>query len=245
MKQDNLGDRMKEYERDYSFTISWGIPVLIRLDGRAFHTYTKGLSKPYDQEFINAMWETAKVLCDEIHGAQFAYHQSDEISILIHNYKKHVTQPWLGKRIQKMVSVAAGIASGVMTMESPKIFGSAKRACFDARVWQLSEAEVANYFLWRQKDCQRNSVQMLAQSLFSHKQLHAKNVTELKGMCIEQGKNWEDLPTYLKRGACIVRREYSSSHPHAPTRSKWDVDKETPIFSEDRDYIESYLKVDY
>ena len=242
---DSLGDRMKEkYERPFSYTIPGASPVVIRVDGKAFHTYTKGCDRPFDQLLIDAMWETAKVLCAEIQNAQVAFAQSDEISILLHNYKTIKTESWFDNKIQKMASVAAGIASGVMTEESPKIFGEVKRACFDARVFFVPPQEVCNYFIWRQKDWTRNSVQMLARSLFSHKQCQGKNNSELQEMCFQQGRNWNDLPVYLRRGACVVRRSYSSPHPHAPTRHRWEVDKDIPIFTQDRDYVESYLETD-
>ena len=246
---DSLGDRMKEYERSAASTLPKKLPVLLRVDGKAFHTYTKDCDRPFDQNLIEAMWETAKVLCEEIQGAQLAFVQSDEISILIHNYKNRESEPWFGNKVQKMVSVAAGSASGVMTKESVRIFGTTregifqprrKRACFDARVWVLPPFEVCNYFIWRQQDWTRNSVQMLARSLYSHKQLIGKNNPELQELCFQKGQNWNDLPTYLRRGACIVKTDY---YVDATLRSKWFVDKSIPIFTTDRDYIDRRLEV--
>ena len=244
---------MKEYERDYSYTLTKKTPVLIRVDGKAFHTYTRGLERPFDQGLIEAMWETARVLCSEIQGAQLAFVQSDEISILIHNYKTRESESWFGNKLQKMVSVAAGIASGVMTIESDAIFATRehgiviplhKRACFDARAWIMPTFEVCNYFIWRQQDWTRNSVQMLARSLYSHKELHGKNNSELQEMCFQKDTNWNDLPVYLRRGACIVKRTFETPHPNSPIRSRWEVDKDIPIFTQDRDYIDRHLEVE-
>ena len=161
-------------------------------------------------------------------GAQLAYIQSDEISILIHNYKRLTSQSWFGNQLQKMASVSAGIASGVMTLESIKVFGEYRRAVFDSRVFILPEHDVCNYFLWRQQDWTRNSVQMLARSLYSHKECYKKNNAQLQEMCVQKGYNWNDLDPYLKRGICL-------------TGSSWVIDKNIPIFSQDRNYIERYL----
>lgn len=251
----DLGNRMKEYERACSVTLMKRTPILIRVDGKAFHTYTKGCDRPFDQGLIEAMWETAKALCEEIQGAQLAYVQSDEISILVHNYKTRESESWFGNKLQKMASVSAGIASGVMTIESDRVFCDReagvyiprqKRACFDSRVWTIPPFEVCNYFIWRQQDWTRNSVQMLARSLYSHKQLHNKNNSDLQEMCFQKGKNWNDLPTYLRRGACIVRNTYTSvgEDGQAIVRSKWEVDEDIPIFTQDRYYIDRHLEVE-
>ena len=266
--KDNLGNRMKDYERAAGHVLPARLPVMLRVDGKCFSQYTKGCDRPFDQKLIEAMWEIAKTLCTEIQGAQLAYVQSDEISVFIHNYKMLTSQAWRGNKVQKMCSIAAGIASSVMTLESKKVFGKYKRACFDARVWVLPEAEVCNSLIFRQQDWTRNSVQMLARSLFSHNQCYGKNNSELQDLCMNQGRNWNDLPTYLRRGACIIRKEYKmQTHIFSPEegmdrnkafkdgkytvksgeptiRSRWEVDKKIPIFTQDRDYIDHHLKVE-
>src|SRR5690606_28151994 len=113
--------------------------------------------------------------------------------------KRHETQPWVNNRIQKIVSLSASVAASTMTILSEKT------AEFDARAFVLPESEVANYFLWRQQDATRNSIQMLARSLYSHKECDRKNTSQLQEMCFQKGKNWNDLPTSLKRGRCAVR----------------------------------------
>jgi tRNA(His) 5'-end guanylyltransferase len=194
------------------------------------------------------MNETAMYLCKNIQGAQLAYVQSDEISILVHNYKEIETQSWFDNTLQKMVSVSAGMASAVFTSLSPKIFGVHKLAIFDSRAFIVPEADVNNYFLWRQQDATRNSVQMLARSLYSHKQCEDKNNSELQELCHEKGVNWNDCPTSQKRGRCIVKitafcdgKDPRTGEVTKSLRTKWTVDNEIPIFSQDKSYINGYL----
>lgn len=264
----SLGDRMKVYENAFKAALPIRMPVIIRVDGKAFHTYTKPLKqaeKPFDPALEEVMNLTAIKLCEEIQGAQIAYVQSDEISILVHNYKKLNSQSWFGNELQKMVSVSAGIASATFTLNSYKIWSKPdgsfqaadlddfKPAYFDSRAFILPEPEVCNYFIWRQQDCTRNSVQSLARSLFSHKKCNNKNSSQLQDMCVSVGRNWNDEPTSFKRGRCIVKKqEYSNpvsngdgwSYRVPSGRWNWLVDNEIPIFTQDRDYIDKLLIVD-
>lgn len=242
----DIMDRMKRYERCWRLTITPRMPIIMRVDGKAFHTYTKKCNRPFDIAFISAMWETAKDLCKEIQGAQLAYVQSDEISILIHSYKTLNSESWFGNQVQKMVSVSASIASATMSFESIKIFDEYKKAHFDSRVFSIPESDVCNYFIARQQDWTRNSVQMLARSIYPDKQLLHKNNAKLHEMCFSMGRNWNDLPIYLKRGACIIRKVFTSTgiDGQEVTRSSWEVDKEIPIFTQDRSYINKYLEVE-
>ncbi len=251
-KGDGLGDRIKDlYESVYSsIKLPGRMPVILRIDGKAFHTLTKSCKKPFDDSLIELMNDTAKYLCENIQGAQIAYVQSDEISIFLHGYKKLTSQAWFGNELQKMVSISASLASSYFTMNSHRVFdgsgwvGSEKRklAQFDSRAFVLPESEVCNYFLWRQQDNTRNSVQMLARSLFSHKECNDKDNAELQEMCFQKGHNWNDLPTAYKRGRCIVK--VAKHTTDGVTRRKWDVDNEIPIFSSDRDYINKLLIVE-
>lgn len=253
MTNDALGDRMKTYEGAARTMLTRRLPLIIRVDGKAFHTWTNGLSRPFDLGLIMAMNNVAMALCEEVGGTAVAYVQSDEISLLIHNYKRLQTQPWFDNQVQKMVSVAASIAAATMTFESVRLFGGIKPAYFDARAFVLPEAEVANYFLWRQQDASRNSIQMLARSLYSHKELDQKNTADLNEMCFKKGHNWNDLPTYQRRGRCIVKIEEAgqaifevgSEKPVAegPRRTRWVVDNEIPLFNQGRAYIEKHLEV--
>lgn len=236
----SIMDRMKLYEKAARTKLPPRMPVIIRVDGKAFHTYTKRCHKPFDPKLMEAMDMCAMELCYQIHGAQLAYIQSDEISILIHNYKTYNTQPWFDNQVQKMVSVSAAIAASTMTLVSHTVFGYTKPATFDARAFVLPERDVCNYFLARQQDWTRNSVQMLARSFYSHKECHKKNNAELQEMCFTKGANWNNLSTSLKRGRCVVRRQNQTD----PEKWVWKIDEEIPIFSQDRDYIESHLSLE-
>lgn len=231
MDHSDLGDRMKRYESITRYYLTPRIPIVIRIDGKNFSTYTRDFNKPHDINIMNAFIEAGKVLLDEVQGAKLIYMQSDEISILINNYEKFDTESWFQNNIQKIVSVSASITTAhfnqyMWNLENPKI-GKNKIAYFDSRVFVVPREDAANVFLWRQQDAERNSVSSLAQAHFTHKQLHGKNVKEMKDMLInEKGINWNTLPTAQKRGYCVLK-----SGP----------DLEIPRFSEDREYINKHL----
>jgi tRNA(His) guanylyltransferase len=237
---DSLGDRMKLYERIAESSLIPRMPVLIRVDGKAFHTFTKGMDRPWDLRLVEAMHSTARYLCENIEGARVAFVQSDEITILLTDWERYNTQSWFGYRLQKMVSVAASMATVGFNQAALTHFqGSrweSRFAMFDARVWNLPRHEVANAFIWRQQDATRNSVQMLARAHFSHKQCDRKSQSQLQDMLmLEKGINWNDTPTHLRRGACVVKREGEEG------RTGWVVDKEIPIFTQNRAYVEQHL----
>ncbi len=190
-------------------------------------------------------------LCQNIQGAELAYSQSDEVSVLVHGYKKFESEPWYSNQLQKIVSVSVAIASATFTASSWWCFGGGveghcldeaidpridiKPAYFDARAFVLPEAEVANYFLQRQQDAVRNSVQMWARSLYSHKDCHKKDVTAMKEMCVAAGQPWEGLTPTIRKGRCI-KKNYVNG-----VRMGWKVDTDIPMFGEDRAYIEDLL----
>jgi tRNA(His) guanylyltransferase len=260
MSKDSLGDRMKSYEDCYRTQLPSRMPVIIRIDGKAFHTYTAKCKKPVDTGLVECMNDTAIALCKSVQGCQIAYVQSDEISLLLTNYQGMDTQSWFDNNIQKMVSISASVASVTFTSNSYKIWGYQndakgyetnipilKPAYFDSRVFVLPKEEVTNYFLWRQQDATRNSVQMLARSLYSHKQCDNKNNSELQELCFQKGFNWNDCPTSQKRGRCIIKTKSVKSGTNPKTgqvflanRSEWVVDNEIPIFSQDRRYIDNH-----
>lgn len=224
-----LGDRMKNnYEKVWNLYLPWRMPVVIRLDGKNFHTLTRNMARPFDEGFVQNMAHLALYVCERTHTTQVAYVQSDEISLLLHPYKKLSTQPYFSNEIQKIVSITAGLASSFFS----RLYD--REVVFDARCFVLPEDEVVNYFLWRQQDASRNSVSMLAQSLIPHKELHGKNVRIMQEMMFaKHGVNWNNLPTYLRRGFCAVRKD-----------DGWQTDLEIPQFSEDRNYIQKYLEVE-
>lgn len=248
MNKDSLGDRMKTYEKACKPSLPIRMPVIIRVDGKAFHSYTKGCKRPFDDNLVNCMNETAKFLCENIQGCKLAYVQSDEISLLLVNYENINSQSWFNNNVQKMASVSAGLASGKFTMISDTIFGKHKLATFDSRVFVLPKEEVSNYFWWRQEDTIRNSVQMLARSIFSHKKCDKKDQNDLKDMCLAAGQDWDKLPTDQKFGRCIIKVYNTKSCINRKTgeivdslRSEWVVDNNLPKFTEDRRYINKYI----
>jgi len=168
--RDPLGDRMKGYEREARLALPRRTLAAIRIDGRTFHSWTRGLRRPYDERLVEAMAATAKALCEEISGAVMGYVQSDEISILTQDFAAEGTQPWFGGQVQKISSVAASAATAYFN-EAARGLGK-RPAMFDARVFALpSRTEAANYLLWRQRDCRRNAISMLAEHHFSAKRL--------------------------------------------------------------------------
>ncbi|MCV0439861.1 MAG: tRNA(His) guanylyltransferase Thg1 family protein [Hydrogenophaga sp.] len=237
MDKSSLGDRMKGYEHAARAVLTRRTPVILRVDGRAFHTFTRGFNEPFDAILHNAMVATANALVKEIQGAKVAYGQSDEISVLITDYDTLTTDAWFGYGIQKMVSIAASVATIVFNDaigEYGQPHGSVRRkaaAQFDARVFNLPKEDVVNYFVWRQQDATRNSIQMVARCYFSHGQCHKKNTDELQEMLMSECRvNWNDTPTHFKRGFCVVG-------PDTP-------DREIPIFTQDREYLERFVHPD-
>jgi len=201
MASDNtpLGDRMKTYEHAHRLILPRRTYVLMRLDGRAFHSYLSGCEKPFDYDFISDMNMLALRLLEEIQGAQFAYTQSDEISLLITDFDSPQTQPWFGGNLNKLLSVSAGLASAYFARLRHNWPGLPH---FDSRVWVMSDpVEVANYFVWRQRDAVRNSIQMVGQSFFTHRQLHQKSTDAIQEMLFqEHSVNWNNYPPECKRG---------------------------------------------
>jgi tRNA(His) 5'-end guanylyltransferase len=178
------------------------------------------MQKPFDLKFIEAMVNTAKKLLDEIQGAKCAYIQSDEISLLLTDFDKLTTDAWFDYNIQKMCSIASGVAS----VEFTKQLG--KTGVFDCRVFNIPKEEVTNYFIWRQKDWERNSLQMFAQSQFSTKQLHKKNKSDMHEMLHKKGLNWNDLEPRLKNGTliCNVNGGYLRTSFEEITNNRLSID---------------------
>lgn len=247
MSQNSLGDRIKMYEDAYRSYLPQRLPLIIRLDGKGWHQYTKSCQRPFDLKLVAALDETAIYLCQKIQGVKIAYLQSDEISLLIYN-SGFETQAWFDNNLQKMCSVSAGMASSYFTAISSGVFGQTKITQFDARCFIVPFDEVVNAFIFRQQDATRNSIQMAARSLYSHKELFKKNNGELMEMCFQRGVNWNDYPTSFKRGRCIIKvknlketLDPTTGEKITVERSQWVVDNQIPIFSQDRDYIEKYL----
>lgn len=235
---DQLGKRMKEfYEQVPKYRLMRRTPVIIRIDGKAFHTFTRGFERPFDNVLGNAMRKTMQYLCENIQGCIFGYVQSDEISLVLSDYRKLNSDAWFDYEVQKMCSIAASMATMAFnryfqtecsvwfneTVEwgdienfdehTKKLFNAYTKACekgamFDARVFNIPKEEVVNCIYWRQLDAARNSVQMVGQAYFSHNELHCKTCNMIQDMLFEQkGINWNDYPTRWKRGVCWTREK--------------------------------------
>ncbi len=222
---DSMGDRFKDYEAATQTTLMVRSNMLLRADGRSFHTYTRSCKRPFDDDLMAAMDLTAIALCEEIQGAKLGYVQSDEITVWATGYDKVGTDTWFGGNVQKVVSVAASVATAafnrvrqVQCIREARelgclegdldIWGEFNMAHFDARVFLVPDLiEVANAFKWRADDCSRNSIQMLARSLYSHAELEGKSTAQLHDLMHAKGVNWNDLAPRYKRGRLIRRVE--------------------------------------
>ena len=217
-----IDDRMKMYEEASRHVLTPRMPMIIRVDGRAFHTLTRGLD-PWDPMIARSMERSAIALFKEIAGAELAYTQSDEISVLVNDFRTLGTQPWFGKVLQKVASVSASIATAHFRHTGER----GQYATFDARAFVIPREEVTNYFIWRQQDATKNSVSMLAQQHFPHSRLQGLNGSQMQDLLhAEKGINWNDLPVWQRRGI-VVKRGF--------------VDFCPPIFTQDRNYIEQHL----
>lgn len=264
MSSDSLGDRMKNFESVSQSKLIRRMPVIIRIDGKAFHTWTKCLKNfddslkvsPFSNQMHRFMTKTTKYLLENIQNAVFAYAQSDEISIFLKDWETFETSQWFDAKVQKMASVSASMA----TMAFNREFLSYDRdflyddrfdlAMFDARVFNLPKEEVVNYFIWRQQDASRNSVQMLARFYFSHKDVQNKNNSELQDMLmLQKGVNWNDISAWMKRGSCVYRvnqecqieKQYTTDGGGIVKDSFVRIDDNIPIFTQDREFVKRFL----
>lgn len=255
--REELGNRMKKYYENVSKTkLMRRTPVVIRIDGKAFHTFTRGFRKPFDIVLNKAMQETMKYLCENIQGCVLGYTQSDEITLILIDYQKLTTEAWFDYEVQKICSIAASMA----TMAFNKIFKkeaylnyinnfvpieefklkqyehycekSEIGAIFDARCFNIPKEEITNLIYWRQLDATRNSIQMVGQFYFSHKELQGKTCNEIQEMLFTQkGINWNDFPIFQKRGSCAIKTEQG-----------WIIDNNIPIFKDKgREYIDKLI----
>jgi tRNA(His) 5'-end guanylyltransferase len=238
---DDIGDRFKAYEACWDFSLPRRMPLVIRVDGRGFHGLK--LQKPFDHDFFRTMAGVAEALCREIQGAVLAYVQSDEISVIARDDVQPNTEAWLGKRLSKVISLAAATATAAYNERSHMVWDWQQ---FDARAFVLPDlSEVTNYLIWRQQDATRNSVSMAAHAAFSHKSLQGVNSNGMLDRLRKAGKPWEETPTHFKRGA-VVRRvkvpKYVEFLKAEVWRSEWDIHTEPPIFTQDRAYIEELYR---
>lgn len=263
---DSMGTRMKEYYEAVPKTkLMRRTPVAIRVDGKSFHTFTRGFKKPFDSVLMNAMQKTMQYLCKNIQGCVFGYTQSDEITLILIDYQTLTTDAWFDYEVQKLCSVSASMATmafnkffrmsiwdedfvwkSSLTPQSmdvqiahneyiAKMTAAAnKGAMFDARCFNIPKEEVCNLIYWRQLDATRNSIQMVGQAYFSHKQLEGKKCNDIQDMLVEQFDiNWNNYPTTCKRGTTCINKD-----------GQWVLDTEMPILKgEDRNYVDQYIFV--
>lgn len=263
MKNDALGDRMKGYENVNRNYLMRRTPVIIRLqpDGKAFHTFTRGFKKPFDNVFSNAMQDTMKYLCENIQGCVLGYTQSDEITLVLVDYQKLTTSAWFDYNIQKCVSVAASMATLAFNRafsdrlshwfvrfanfpddsQYLEAYDAANKrgGLFDARVFNVPKEEVCNCILWRQNDATRNSIESVGQFYIGHSKMIGLNCNQVQDkLFTEYGVNWNDYPTKYKRGSCCIRETTDNE------RSAWIIDEEIPVFKGDgRKYIDDLIYI--
>lgn len=203
----DIGDRMKLYEGYNDQKLLPLLPILARLDGNCFHTFTRGLERPFDKNLSALMIATADFLMKSTH-AILAYVQSDEITLLW-NYDELNQEPYFGGRISKLNSILASKASVFFNVNLKDYLPSkvGQQPVFDCRVWNTpNKIEAVNAFIWREMDAKRNSVSAAAQCHFSHKQLMNKRTADKKRMLEEIGMSWNDYPAFFKQGTYLRRR---------------------------------------
>ena len=280
MDTSDLAKRMKDYEMRDRYFLQKRIPVAIRVDIRAGHTFTRGFKRPFDYIFMKSMQETAKYMCENMGNAKFAYVQSDEITIILTDYDALETDCWFNYRTDKLCSISAsmatmafnkyfeenvtnevleykmvphcvGIQQEIKEYHNTLIAALDKGAMFDARCFNIPKEEVTNLIYWRQLDASRNSIQMVGQANFSHNELQNKSCNDIQDMLmLQKNINWNDFPTYQKRGSCVVKSDEKETITEdnigtkMTIRSKWIIDKEMPILKgKDRAYIDKLVYV--
>ena len=280
---DDLGKRMKEnYENISKTRLVRRMPVAIRIDGKAFHTFTRGFQKPYDWFLIRVMQETTKYLCEHIQGCVFGYTQSDEITLILVDYAKLESCAWFDNEVQKICSISASMATMAFNKiwntnlkEARKVMNDialgwntpyqieefaekyymrdleddwidffdyleihekvAGTAMFDARCFNIPKEEVTNLIYWRQLDATRNSIQMVGQTNFSHRELQGLSCDMIQNQLFEEkGINWNDFPIVAKRGTAVWKM----------SEVGWYIDRAMPILKgECRWYVDHLVEV--
>lgn len=263
MLKDDLGTRMKEfYEAVPKTKLVRRMPVAIRIDGKAFHTFTKNFVKPFDDVLIKTMQQTMHKLCENIQGCVFGYTQSDEITLILIDYKKLNSAAFFDYEVQKLCSIISSMATLYFNKffnenvedyyqsfvynqfraatEEEKLYEIYQKAVntgamFDTRCFNIPKEEVANLIYWRQLDAKRNSIQMLGQANFSHKELQHKSCSIIKDMLkTEKIIDWEELPTYKKWGTACHKLNDSIG---------FEIDENMPMIKDDRNFVEQYIFV--
>lgn len=234
--------RMKRYEGYRKPYVDTNLPIVIRLDGKSFSNFTRKFERPFDKCITSAMDAATLALCEEVQPCLLAYTQSDEITLVMGAYKNVNSQPWFNGSVQKIASVAASIVTLAFNLDLLESHNDPTlRAYFDCRVWNLpSEEEVVNSLIWRQNDAMRNSVAMVASSVFSHRQLQGVSVAGMKDLLVEHGTPWESFPIRKTRGAMCYPVDQTGSG--SVIRRGWSYDTDIPVFSDNRIFLEGMLE---
>lgn len=282
MDRSDLAERMKGYEKRNRYYLQRRMPVILRLDMRAGHSFTRGFKRPFDEVFIKSMQNTAKYLCENIQNCKLSYQQSDEITLLLIDYDRLNTDCFFDYRVDKLCSITASMATmafnkffenyvdeyrfskwdGVSKYEDDTwgyiqtlLNAVDKGAMFDARCFNIPKEEVTNNFYWRQLDASRNSIQMVGQANFSHKELQNKSCNDIQDMLMTQKNiNWNDLPIYQKRGSCCEKNKVvvesdgvmaiAQLRDASKLENEWIIDADIPIFKgKGREYIDRLVFV--
>lgn len=246
---DSLGDRIKTYEQETRLLLPRHTYTVLRLDGKAFHTFTRHLEKPHSEDLSSALDQAAGQLCRHMMGARFAYGQSDEYSFLLTDFEQQNSEAWFGGNVQKITSVAASIFTAEFNQFFRYTRQGADLAYFDARVFSLpTSEEVVNYFIWRQQDAIKNSVSMLAYCHLSCRALMNKNTAERLALLQERGIDWHAYPPHVKYGRIVrkdqrertvtwTHRRTGQVHEEVVMESYWCVDTGIPVFTQERTFL--------
>lgn len=262
-----LGERMKQYEAVSKTTLMRRTPVIVRLDGKAAHTFTRGFIEPFDDKFfLPSMRETMKALCENIQGCVFGYTQSDEITLLLKDWQHLDSDAFFANEVQKICSVTASMA----TLYFNKIFTSkvwnAEKAriekidnsvifdndeqkqiyvkaaqtglMFDSRCFNLPMEEVVNNFIWRQNDAVRNSILGYGQYLIGKKKIFGMKCDDIVTATRDMGKDWNMLPEYDKRGTYCRAILVERNGVY---RGEWIIGYDTPNFQKQNGMITALL----
>lgn len=208
-----LNKRMKEFENKESKRLAnRGVPIIVRMDGKGFNKWTKGLQFPFDSRMEKVRCEVTTKLV-EYFDAIIGYHCSDEITIIL--YKEgELSQIYSNGRYQKIVSQTASVCTAYwnesVREHIPEKAGTL--AFFDSRAWEVpSLTEACNSLLWRERECIKNSINMASNAIFSHSELMGKNCDDRKQMMLQKGIRWDDYPVWAKRGTYIGRKAFNKT----------------------------------
>lgn len=250
MDKTSLGDRMKRYEAASDAVFMRRVPVIVRVDGKGFSRWIKkaNFEKPFDKQMAGAMQDTMQHVAENVEGCVFGYTQSDEMTFVLRNDQSFESEPWFGNRQQKIVSVI----SSMVTAYFNDCFDGMPYAYFDARAFTVPDLdEAANCLVWRQQDATKNSISMasyygIGQKIgkgAARKALHGLNGNQQQELLFQEtGQNWNYYPTWCKRGAACYRKltqfyGIDGGMTGSYERKKWIVDKEIPVFTQEREWL--------